>query len=62
MFTSTPEDLTRREEQARTLAAQIVVLLDNLDDLGLSVSAGQIRTPAGVIRRQPDRGWTVTTR
>lgn len=62
MFTSTPEELKRREDQARTLAAQIVVLLDNLDDLGIGFSAGQLHTPAGVIRRQADHGWTVTTR
>ncbi|MCX4801758.1 hypothetical protein OG594_08850 [Streptomyces sp. NBC_01214] len=62
MLTSTPENLTRREEQARTLAARIVVLLDNLDDLGIGVTVGQLHTPAGVIRRQPERGWTVTDR
>ncbi|MGW7330455.1 hypothetical protein ACWGIU_18040 [Streptomyces sp. NPDC054840] len=60
MFTSTPEDLKRREEQARTLAARLVVLLDNLDDLGIGVTAGQLHTPAGMIRRQADHGWTVT--
>ena len=62
MVTSTPEDLKRREEQARMLAARIVVLLDNLDDLGIGIAAGQLHTSVGVIRRQPDQGWTVTTR
>ncbi|MFF5778140.1 hypothetical protein ACFY7Y_14465 [Streptomyces virginiae] len=62
MITSTPEARSTREEQARTLAAQVVVLLDNLDGLGIGVTAGQLHTPAGVIRRQGDHGWTVTTR
>jgi hypothetical protein len=61
MFTGTPEELKRREAQARTIAAGIATLLDDLEALGLGSAAGQIHTPGGMIR-QSGRGWTVTNR
>ncbi|MEU3665773.1 hypothetical protein [Streptomyces virginiae] len=64
MFTGTPDELRRREQQAGNIAGRIVMLLDDLDrlDIGIGPSGGQIHTPGGVIRLQPGRGWTVTNR
>jgi hypothetical protein len=62
VFTGTPEELKRREAQARTIAGRIALLLDDLEALGLSSASGQLHTPGGVIRQQPGRGWVVTSR
>lgn len=62
MFTGTPDELKRREAQARTIAGRIAMLLDDLEALGLGSASGQLHTPGGVIRQQPGRGWVVTTR
>ncbi|MER6778453.1 MULTISPECIES: hypothetical protein [unclassified Streptomyces] len=62
MFTGTPDELKRRESQARNIAGRIAMLLDDLDALGLGTTAGQLHTPGGIIRQQPGRGWVVTDR
>ncbi|MFF5703428.1 hypothetical protein ACFY7H_13105 [Streptomyces sp. NPDC012794] len=61
MFTGTPEELQRREQQAKNIAGRIVMLLDDLEALGLGNVGGQLHTPGGIIR-QTGRGWTVTAR
>ncbi|MFE2850599.1 hypothetical protein ACFXJO_05625 [Streptomyces lavendulae] len=61
MFTGTPEELKRREAQARTIAARIAMLLDDLEALSLGSPSGQLHTPGGIIRPS-GRGWTVTNR
>ncbi|KOU30196.1 hypothetical protein ADK53_28680 [Streptomyces sp. WM6373] len=62
MFTGTPDELHRREQQAGNIAGRIAMLLDDLDALGIGASGGQIHTPGGIIRLQPGRGWIVTNR
>ena len=61
MFTGTADELRERQEQARELAQQAAALLDQIDALGLGACNGQLHTPAGFLRKQPD-GWTVTSR
>lgn len=62
MFTGTPEELRKLQQEARKLAEQTAELLNQIDALGLDPGSGHVRTPGGIIRNRPGQGWTVTDR
>ncbi|MCL7382158.1 hypothetical protein [Streptomyces sp. 35G-GA-8] len=62
MFTGTAGELRARQAQARELAEEAAVLLNQIDALGLGVGGGQLHTPGGIIRIRPGQGWAVTDR
>ncbi|MHB6912718.1 hypothetical protein [Streptomyces sp. DB-54] len=60
MFPGTAEELRARQSQAREIAEQVAVLLDQIDALVLGEGGGH--TPGGIIRIRPSQGWTVADR
>ncbi|SHL75030.1 hypothetical protein [Streptomyces yunnanensis] len=62
MFTGTPKELRKLQDQARKLALQTADLLNQLDALGLGSGSGQLHTPGGIIRNRLGQGWIVTDR